>query len=101
MHKEIVCAVNKAEAPMAIWQNGHLVFQLEFCGRIEECAITDTALRDLAGSRKPQMPEQLNEIFEAHREEIEEFAIDKLRRGAFSANGLVIKSIEFTEWRRK
>jgi Protein of unknown function (DUF1488) len=85
---------------MAVWQNGHLVFQVEFNERTEECAITDTALRDLAGASHPQTPEQLNDIFETHRVEIEEFAIDKLRRGSFSANGLVIDSIQLADWLR-
>jgi hypothetical protein len=39
------------------------------------------------------------DVLRIHRDQIEEFAIDELR--ARRADGLIIKSIELTEWRKR
>ena len=39
------------------------------------------------------------DVLRIHRDQIEEFAIDKLR--ARRAGGLIIKPIELTEWRKR
>jgi hypothetical protein len=54
------------------------------------CAVTRTALEDLAQSSGPLHPRELERAFEEHRQAIERIAAEKILAGHFQGDGTIL-----------
>ena len=78
---------------MAVYRGENVIFQLEHERGVEECAVAREALLDLGRAhREDTPPDELLNIFEAHREKIEAAALAKLRSGNYSLGGILVTS---------
>jgi hypothetical protein len=78
---------------MAAYRGEYVTFLLEHETGVEECAVARDALLDLGRAHRADIsPDELLNIFETHRVQIEAVALAKLRSGNYSLGGILVTS---------